>query len=355
MKFTIRDNQRGIVRKDGRVVRMLGPGRHRVFDLFAEVDIEWVDLDEGYMPMTPEIAAVVPRKEASPLVVPQGTVACVAIDGRPRAVLPPGKYLLWQVRADVTAELVDANELLSPLPPRFWALAPRERFEMVQAHPFERVLVYENGVLAHVLHRGRYMLSTQDRDVTCFALDMRERELQIGGQEVMTADKVTLRVNVIVTYRVDDPVAATEAVDDLHRALYTEAQMAVRRFIAGRTVEGLLEGRNEAARIMAEEVAVEAEAWGAQVLKVDLKDVVLPGEMKVILNRVIEAQKRAEANTIMRREETAATRSQANTAKMLAENPTLMRLKELEVYKDIAANIDSVTVVAGENLTRLLR
>ncbi len=79
----------------------------------------------------------------------------------------------------------------------------------------------------------------------------------------------------------------------------------------------------------------------------DLKDVVLPGEMKTLLNQVIEAEKRAAANVILRREETAATRSLANTAKLLESNPTLLRLKELESWKEIAATVGNVTVVAS--------
>ena len=73
-----------------------------------------------------------------------------------------------------------------------------------------------------------------------------------------------------------------------------------------------------------------APALGLEVLDPGVKDLVLPGEMKVLLNRVIEAQKEAEANVILRREETAATRSMAQTAKVLGENPLLVRLKELE-------------------------
>jgi regulator of protease activity HflC (stomatin/prohibitin superfamily) len=84
-----------------------------------------------------------------------------------------------------------------------------------------------------------------------------------------------------------------------------------------------------------------------EVLDLDLKDLVLPGEMKVLLNRVIEAQKEAEANVILRREETAATRSMAQTAKVLAENPLLVRLKELEAYKELAGKVGQVNLMLG--------
>jgi regulator of protease activity HflC (stomatin/prohibitin superfamily) len=94
-------------------------------------------------------------------------------------------------------------------------------------------------------------------------------------------------------------------------------------------------------------VAERASAVGLELLDLGLKDLVLPGEMKALLNRVIEAQKEAEANVILRREETAATRSMAQTAKVLAENPLLVRLKELEAYKELAGKVGQVNLVLG--------
>jgi regulator of protease activity HflC (stomatin/prohibitin superfamily) len=94
-------------------------------------------------------------------------------------------------------------------------------------------------------------------------------------------------------------------------------------------------------------VAERAAAVGLELLDLGLKDLVLPGEMKALLNRVIEAQKEAEANVILRREETAATRSMAQTAKVLAENPLLVRLKELEAYKELAGKVGQVNLVLG--------
>lgn len=73
--------------------------------------------------------------------------------------------------------------------------------------------------------------------------------------------------------------------------------------------------------------------------------------MKELLNKVIEAQKAAEANLIVRREETAAMRSQANTARLLENNPTLMRLRELEVLEKIAVSSDLKVILGEKGLT----
>ena len=86
---------------------------------------------------------------------------------------------------------------------------------------------------------------------------------------------------------------------------------------------------------------------GLEIVSVGIRDVIMPGDMKDLMNKVTEAKKAAEANLIARREETAAIRSQANTAKLLAENPTLMRLRELEVLEKIAAG-GNLKVMLGE-------
>ena len=97
-----------------------------------------------------------------------------------------------------------------------------------------------------------------------------------------------------------------------------------------------------------------AEAFGVRVQRVGVKDVILPGEMKTLLNKVIEAEKAAAANVILRREDAAATRNMANTAKVIAENPVLMRLKELETMKDIAEKIDEIKLVMGTDRMKKL-
>jgi regulator of protease activity HflC (stomatin/prohibitin superfamily) len=145
---------------------------------------------------------------------------------------------------------------------------------------------------------------------------------------------------------VADPVAAVQGAAALDDALYSEAQLVARRHVAGVSVDQLLERRGEAAAAMREALAPRALAWGVEVVAIDLKDVILPGEMKALLNKVIEAEKQAAATSILRREETAATRSLANTAKLLEQNPTLMRLKEMEAWREIAERVGQITVVA---------
>jgi regulator of protease activity HflC (stomatin/prohibitin superfamily) len=178
-------------------------------------------------------------------------------------------------------------------------------------------------------------------------VDLRETMLDIGGQEIMTADKVTLRLNAVVTYHVGDAHKALSVTDDARQALYREAQLALRAVIGLRELDRFLADKDALAHELETIVRQRVAGLGLEVISLGIRDVILPGEMKELMNKVTEAKKAAEANLIVRREETAAMRSQANTAKLLEGNATLMRLRELEVLERVAAS-GKLNVVLGE-------
>ncbi len=272
----------------------------------------------------------------------------VSRHGEPRRWLGPGRHRLWGTGWTVAP--VDLTALRQTLSPTWAELAPPGEVREVVVTPFQRSLVYVDGELQHVLEAGRYVLSCLDRQVGVVTIDTREQELKVSGQEVMSADMVTLRLNLVVRYRVVDPVVLVHAANDASALLYTQAQVSARRVVAGSRLERLLSERNAASAEMLAAMVEVAPAWGVEVLALELKDLVLPGELKSILNQVLEAEKRAEANKVARREETAAMRSAANTARLLEANPTLMRLRELEALKELAGEVGSVTLVAGSEL-----
>jgi regulator of protease activity HflC (stomatin/prohibitin superfamily) len=344
---TIPDAERGLRHRGGRLVRWLEPGRHT---LWLPGEGTWdarLDLTPGFAPHTPELEAIVPPGHAEVLDVGFRHVALLKVDGIPVRALGPGRYLLWQVRQRVEATVYSTEPLVTSIPEACWGLVGPERLLTVVVHPYERVVLYVDGARADVLGPGRHGIHCDGRVVSAVRVDLREQELQITGQDVMSADKVSLRINLIVRFRVVDPALALSSVVNLRDALYGAAQLAARRLVAGTRLEDLLEGRNDAGLQMRAEVAPPASAWGVELVGLDLKDLILPGDMKDLLNQVIAAEKQAAANVILRREETAATRSLANTAKLLDQNPTLLRLKELEALERLAAKVGDVTVVAA--------
>ena len=208
-------------------------------------------------------------------------------------------------------------------------------------------MLFLDGRYAGTLDAGLYAFWKGVADARVVEVDLRESALDVGGQEIMTADKVTLRLNALVNYRVVDPRLAVCAADDARQALYREAQLRLRAVVGARELDALLADKDVVAREVEELLRTRAGELGLEVLSAGVRDVILPGDMKELMNRVIEARKAAEANLVTRREETAALRSQANTAKLLAENPVLMRLRELEVLEKVAGG-GKLSVVLGE-------
>src|SRR5262249_48591050 len=156
-------------------------------------------------------------------------------------------------------------------------------------------------------------------------VDLREVTLDVVGQDLMTADRVTLRLNLVVLMRVIDPLRGVTMVDDVKQALYREAQLVLRAIVGAQALDAFLTQKEAISRDVLDELRPRATALGLEVMTAGIRDVILPGEMKELLNKVTEAKTAAEAQLITRREETAAMRSQANTARLLQDNPTLMR------------------------------
>jgi len=218
---------------------------------------------------------------------------------------------------------------------------------IVEAH--EKGSLLRNGRFVRILEPGRHRVAwlwVKDRVVK---VDVRVRTLVIQGQEIMTADKVTLRLTALAKIRVADVVTAVLGVDDYAAQAYRDVQLALRAVVSGLELEALLGQKGELGEAVRAIAVVPAARAGVEVLEIGIRDVMLPGEMRTILDQVIAARKRAEASQILRREEIAATRSLANTSEMVARNPTLMRLKELEALERMAAQGASI-VVAPETV-----
>jgi regulator of protease activity HflC (stomatin/prohibitin superfamily) len=156
-----------------------------------------------------------------------------------------------------------------------------------------------------------------------------------------------LRANLSASYRIVDAVAARTQVADYKDALYRELQFGLRQAIGTRTLDVLLANKGELDGVIADTAREKLAGFGIALESAGIKDLILPGEMKEILNQVVQAEKAAQANVIKRREETAATRSLLNTARLLDESPVLLRLKELETLEKVTEKIDKLTVFGG--------
>ena len=209
---------------------------------------------------------------------------------------------------------------------------------------YEKGLRFRDGRFVEVLEPGRYRVAQLFVKEAIRKIDLRMRTLVLQGQEMMTLDKVTLRVTMLAKMKVADPVAALLKVDDYAAQLYGDVQLALRDGVGALELEAVIGQKGRLGELVTLAVKEKALAYGVELIETGVRDLILPGEMKTILNQVMEARKKAEASLILRREEVAATRSLANTAEILAKNPVLMRLKELEALEKVAAHGASIVV-----------
>ncbi len=370
MKIDVGLRERAFVMVNGRTERYLGPGRHWVFRPFSRVEVERVSAACLLADLDAEQLALVPPEDLQLLTVAPHQRALVLRYGKPVKWLGPGQHQVWTLertlvgrgsieqvaRPAVAVEGVDTSGIEAPpLRDDVRPLVPATDYVEATAPEGSVVLRYVDGVLEAVLPAGRHAAWTTTRKVMLSVVDLRERLLHVTGQEVMTKDRVSLRLNLSASFRVADARRLATVARTPDDVLYLAMQLAAREAVSTRTLDELLASRDALATQLDAEVRSRVEPVGLALLTFGVKDIILPGEMKALLNRVIEAQKEAEANVILRREETAATRSLAQTAKVLAENPLLVRLKELEAYKDLAGKVGQLHVVLGQGAVPTLQ
>ncbi|APW60816.1 slipin family protein [Paludisphaera borealis] len=352
-RLKIRSFEMGLHFRDGEFRGLIGVGSHWIFDPFNRTNVEVVSRRAPFLAhekLDLIVKSGVLKGYAQVIDLQDDQRALVWIDGRFARILPPGQHVVWLGQREVRVEVVDVRA------PRFehvdlkvvlQSATAREQLETGAVNRGCVGVLFLDGRCAGLLDPGPWAFWKRSADVRVVEVDLRETTIDVPGQEIMSADKVTLRLNASATYRVVDPRKAVCTIDDHKQALYREAQLALRAVVGGRELDALLADKEAVAVEAAGLLAPRAEALGLAVASLGVRDLILPGDMKDLMNKVTEARKAAEANLITRREETAALRSQANTAKLLADNPTLMRLRELEVLEKVVAG-GKLNVILGE-------
>lgn len=255
-----------------------------------------------------------------------------------------------------------------------------------------RGLWYEDGVLTRVLEAGRYVIPAainlgfwRRKEVTVQLVDIRERELTIKGQEILTSDKVAIRVSIIVQFKVIDPKAAIHVVEKYDERLYSDVQLAARRSLASMSLEEILTNRNRLSEDILHDVKEAAISYGVAILRADVKDLIFPGNLQEIMNKVLAAERmsqaqlveartkadtqiiearaksetqklqvqaQAEAQKLMAQAESEVTkikteseiaslRQQEQAAQAYTTHPALLRLRELETMSDLGRNANA--------------
>jgi regulator of protease activity HflC (stomatin/prohibitin superfamily) len=355
-RIVVGDQERILITKNGRFGGILSPGEYRMFvppgdELETEkynlrnlvFDSTWADYLVKERPQLVE--RYFTRVETNDV-----QIALVYVDAKLFSVLTPAKRVLfWREAGDVTAEVIDVIAQPEVPAEKLPALERVGRslavFSVVEEA--KTGLLFLDNRFVRTLPAGKYGFWAVSAVPRVEIVDLRRQILEVPGQEILSRDKVELRVNILAEYQVRDAVKAKQTIKDFEAYLYRLLQLTVRQALGKKTLEEILAEKTEIDEDTISVIRAEMNNIGVEVGAIALKDIILPGEMREIMNQVVSAEKQAQANLIRRREETAATRSLLNTAKLLEDNPILVRLKELETLEKLVEKVDRLTVTGG--------
>lgn len=290
--------------------------------------------------------------------VTNNEIALKYVDGFLKEVLTEGKYAFWKglvnykfIKANIgnieIGETIDRTTLQSK-----W-LAQYVRTSTVEN--YEKAIMLVDGKYFKTLNAGMYFWWKNNIIINVAKVDTRMQQVEINGQEILTKDKATLRINAFAQYQVVDVEKAILSNKEYDKQLYVMLQLAIREFVGKYSFDELLENKDAIGSLVIDNLIIKATTLGVEVLSIGIRDIVLPGDVKEIMNQVLVAEKKAQANTIMRREETASTRSLLNTAKLMEDNAMLWKLKEMEYVEKIADKISNISVNGNGDLVSQLK
>ena len=362
-RYTVKKNERGLLLRNGYFERVLPPGSHWIFKGMDAVRVETFALEQPafahsladyFLAKEPELV----DREFVRVELTDTQVGLRYENGVLAEVLAPAtRKLYWKGLVDTRVEVVDIDAD-AQVPPaivsRLTQTQLRQRAVVglggvLQGQVAEHHvgLLWIDGKVAELLQPGPYAYWRFNRVVMVEPVDLRLQVMEVTGQEILTKDKVALRLNLAATWRYTDVLQAYRQLTKPGEHLYRELQFGLRAAVGTRTLDELLENKSVIDEVVIAHVRQKLEGYGLELEGAGVKDIVLPGEMKTLLAQVVEAEKAAQANVIRRREETAATRSLLNTAKVMEDNPTALRLKELETLERVAERIDKISVFGG--------
>ncbi|HBA6830453.1 TPA: slipin family protein [Escherichia coli] len=359
-KISVRKDQLALLSRNGDYYKVLHAGEH-LLPWLNTPEVLLITLDGSEVP---DVLADYLRRFQPEWVERYCVVADLSeteagvlyMDGILLEILPPStRRLYWRVEDDLTLVRMSTQqvqvqtEVMNAVlqPRRKGVVKGRDAILTVQVPAWHVGVLKIDGETQALLPPGLTAYWKINHLVEAEVVDTRLQVLEVSGQEILTKDKVNLRINLAANWRYSDVLLAFSQLTKPIDHLYRELQFALREAVGTRTLDELLEDKQVIDDVVSEQVKSRMLPFGMEIASLGVKDIVLPGDMKNILAQLVEAEKSAQANVIRRREETAATRSLLNTAKVMENNPVALRLKELETLERVAERIDNISVFGG--------
>jgi regulator of protease activity HflC (stomatin/prohibitin superfamily) len=218
-------------------------------------------------------------------------------------------------------------------------------------YAYERGLLYKDGRFERLLEAGKYRYWAWE-NIKITPVSNRLMSEVVNGQEILTADKIGVRVSLVAVYQIIDAVVAINTVQNYSEQLYHDLQLALRDIVAGREMDALLDARTALSKELLEIVKPQVAEYGLELKRVGVRDIVLPAQVRNVFMKEVEADREGRAELIKARHEVAAARARANTAKILTENPAVLRMQEIDALVKLAGKNGNVILLP--NLADLL-
>lgn len=350
---------RGLLFWHGEFQKMLPPGTHAY--LGENYSIEIADIHKPF-PLAGHDPSVFLADnsladELDLLEVPDGSVALYFQNECFCQGLPKGRYAFWKNMDRNRFQIISVEVPMadSSVPTYMFQNMSDELYQRFEIMDYEKGQLYYDGKFIKLLDGGAYYFWKNGINVQVICVETRAQQISIQGQELLTLDKVGIRVSCVCRYKISDCELIGRAILDYQEQIYVLAQLALREYIGEAPLDDLLANKEQiSARLLTRLKEKEAECYVC-FLDAGIKDIILPGPVRDIMQNVLKAEKQAQANVITRREEVASTRSLLNTAKLLDENQTLMRLKEMEYQErqraQVIEGMEKITSVLGDKVT----
>ncbi len=354
MKTIINENQKGLYFKNGRYVKMLDAGKYRFFCRSNEVRI--LNISDEFVVEGFDLSIFLKDEKVNNILtvfdVKDQTLVLHYINGKYSDSINEGKHAFFNIYNKHEFVEIDISnpEVTDDFPKHLFALIPQRFFYKIEVASYERARLYVDNKYMKLLGEGTHYYWNFGTKIEAQFVDTRLLQMDITGQEILTLDKVALRINFVCKYRITDFVKIHTEIDDFTRQIHNTLQFALREYIGRHRLDEILENKEEISHLTFNKLKEKESEYFIEIFDAGVKDIILPGEIRDIMNTVLIAEKKAQANVITRREEVASTRSLLNTAKLMDENQTLYKLKELEYVEKICDNVGSINVGTGTDL-----
>lgn len=355
-KIKLEEYEKAFIYYDNKFVKLVDCGVYCFWNKIVNVEYENVNINNPIVSKYCSLDLLLENedilKEAVTIEVKDEQLALHFIDNNFSGCLKSGKYAFWTTYNEHKFEIVDISnpEIEESFPKYILDKISTGFYTKIQVEQYEKVLLYFNNKFVRLLDTGTYYFWKNNIKISTNIVDTRLTQMNITGQEILTQDKVSLRINFVCNYKITDYIKIFSEIDDYKEQIHISVQLALREFVGRYKIDEILENKDQISTYVFKKLKEKEEILYVYFEDAGVKDIILPGEIREIMNTVLLAEKKAQANVITRREEVASTRSLLNTAKLMGENKILYKLKELEYIERISENVGNINLNGGGDL-----